>query len=190
MKTRQELVRGGTELAKEFCEANKLALPGLMPVERSEWRFDACAYYRPTYIKICVEKCAGIGTAGRQWSYPGYTVDRTPYGVIAHELGHHADYTLSEKRGAYFGDYSIAVRKASGEVPLTSYCPNDAEWFAEMFRLFVTNSDLLARLRPKTYRVLRERWDPVVYVPWTSVLKDAPARTILVATKKVEEAWR
>lgn len=42
----------------------------------------------------------------------------------------------------------------SGELPITSYAPNPAEWFAEIFRLFVTNHGLLKQLRPKTYNIL------------------------------------
>ncbi len=53
-------------------------------VPADEWRFNVCAYYRANTTTICVKKCAGIGYAGQQWSYPGYTVDRTPYGVNSH----------------------------------------------------------------------------------------------------------
>lgn len=55
--------------------------------------------------------------------------------MIAHELGHHADWVRSDQKGRYFGGFSIATRKRCAEAPITSYCPNDAEWFAEMFRL-------------------------------------------------------
>src|SRR6266542_543457 len=53
--------------------------------------FGVCAYYRDGEIEIWVQSCAAIGRVGRQWSYPGYVVDRTPYGVLAHALGHHVD---------------------------------------------------------------------------------------------------
>lgn len=37
---------------------------------------------------------------------------------------------------------------------ITSYAPNAMEWFAEIFRLFVTNPDLLKLIRPKAYKAI------------------------------------
>ena len=68
---------------------------------------------------------------------------------------------------------------------LTNYCPNDAEWFAEIFRLFVTNSDLLRLIKPRTYSELRKLYKPVIDDPWRLVLKDAPERTLLAASNKI-----
>ena len=150
-----------------------------------DWKFDACAYYRKDVTAICVSRCAAIGVAGMAWSYPGYTVDRTPYGVLQHELGHHADYVKSTKRGPYYGDFSVMLRAAVDEKPITSYCPNDAEWFAEMFRLFVTNPDLLAKLRPATHANLRERFTPIFNDSWRDRLTAAPERTIAVIERKL-----
>lgn len=184
-QSRHELLHEGIGALRMFCILNKLEIPQVIIVSREDWAFDVCAYYRPTYIKICVERCAEIGRAGMQWSYPGNTVDRTPFGVIAHELGHHADYTKSTVKDRYFGDYSVLTRKASGEEKLTNYCPNDAEWFAEMFRLFVTNPDLLRILRPKTYALLRESFYPITNKDWQTVLRHAPERTMVAAVNKV-----
>jgi hypothetical protein len=176
--TKQEMLDAGAQLITRFCETNGLQVPEINVVPKEQWSFPRdCAYYRPTYIKICVEKTAHIGLAHRNWSYPGYRVDRTPYGVLAHEIGHHADVTRSVKRGPYYGDYSRDLKAWSGESALTSYAPNPAEWFAEMFRLFVTNSQLLRLLRPKTYALLVKDFTPVVTDDWRVVLKDAPART-------------
>jgi len=181
-----EMLDAGVQLITRFCETNGLVVPEVQIIPRAEWPFaHTCAYYRPTFIKICLERCAHIGTAGRQWSYPGYRVDRTPYGVLAHEVGHHADYTRSVVKGAYFGDYSRNLKAWSGEAQLTSYAPNFAEWFAEMFRLFITNSQLLKALRPKTYDLLTKDFIPVVTDDWRVVLKDAPGRTQAVMQRMV-----
>lgn len=185
MTTKLEMLRSGVELMQEFCEANKLEVPGGVVIAKAEWRFPStCAYYRKNVITICPDACASIGFGGRAWSYPGYAIDRTPYGVMQHELGHHADYVKSGAKGAYGGDFSEAMRNSAGEVKLTGYCPNDWEWFAEMFRLFVTNSDLLKVARPRTHALLRENFKPVIDKPWRKVLKDAPARTIEMAARK------
>ncbi|MET3512776.1 hypothetical protein ABIC63_000541 [Pseudacidovorax sp. 1753] len=182
---KQSMLKRGIQLMEGFCAANDLPVPPVTLTNREGWSFDACAYYRPVEIHICVDKCASIGYAGMQWSFPSHSVDRTPYGVIAHELGHHADWSRSTRKGRYFGDFSIGVRKRSGEAPLTSYCPNDAEWFAEMFRLFVTNPDLLQHLRPRTHADLLQHFKPVLNEPWRARLAGAPDRTILSIERKL-----
>lgn len=188
MKNRETLLAEGKELMREFCAANAIPEPGVVEFTKTNWRLGdrTCAYYRKDAIRICPAQCAAIGQGGAAWSYPGYVVDRTPYGVIQHELGHHVDYFRSDRKGAYGGDFSIRLRAATREDRITSYCPNDWEWFAEIFRLFVTNSDLLHLYRPKTYEELRDLYRPVVDAPWRTVLAAAPARTIAMAAKKVE----
>jgi hypothetical protein len=179
----------GTRLLADFTRANNLELPAIRPGDASRWNVNACAYYRPTYIAICIERCASIGTAGQAWSYPGWAVDRTPYGVLAHELGHHADVTRGNVRSAYSSEFSAQLRGAAGEDRLTNYCPNDAEWFAEMFRLFVTNPGLLQALRPRTYRELTAaKFVPALPLDWRALLAKAPPRTRQLAERRVEEA--
>ncbi len=185
--TRTAHLQSGKELMKEFCEVNGIPQPDVMVYDRFRWRFEACAYYRPEVIHISPDKCSRIGTAAQSWSYPGYIIDRTPHGVIAHELGHHVDHRLSSVKGAYGGDFSVNMRKATGEAKLTGYCPNDWEWFAEIFRLFVTNSDLLRLVRPRSYAALRALYRPVRDAPFADMLKDAPERTREMALRRVLE---
>ncbi len=183
------LLDRGWDLVESFCEFNGLRTPELKVVEPKDWRFSStCAYYRPEVVTICPTRCAGIGRSGMAWSYPGYVIDRTPYGVVAHELGHHVDWTRSGRKGAYGGNYSQGLRDASGEPKLTNYCPNDWEWFAEMFRLFVTNPDLLKAIRPRTYEMLCRDHKPVETRPASVVLWDAPERTQHQAFKKMLSA--
>lgn len=190
LPTKTQMLEGGVALMARFCEANGLAPPTVATHPKAAWRFPVCAYYRPTQIEICQDLCAAIGTAGMSWSCPGYTVDRTPYGVIQHELGHHVDVLHSVRKNRYRGDFSINLRKETGEAPVSSYCPDDGEWFAEIFRVFVTNPDLLRLIRPATYEQLRSRFTPVVTEPWESVLAGAPDRTRAACEKKVAEALR
>lgn len=186
-----DLLEAGKTLIAGFCERNLVELPEVRVREPKEWRFGGvCAYYRPVHIEICPARCAHPGVAGRSWSWPGYSTDRTPYGVLAHETGHHADMLRSKRKHGYRGDHSISVRAEVGEERLTSYCPNDGEWFAEMFRLFITNPDLLRLLRPRTFERLSRDWLPVVKAPWDEVLRGAPQRTLDAAARKIEEVKR
>jgi hypothetical protein len=150
-----------------------------------------------------VEKCANLGLGGRAWSWPGYAIDRTPYGVIQHELGHHVD---TVKTGEVTRDnlleklFSKQIWEQSREAPLTGYLGTDKlaatfymEWFAENFRLFVTNPDLSLSLRPRFYDAMeREDFKPVKLIDgggvqdWETVLRQlaAPDRIIGQARKK------
>jgi len=187
-ESKQSMLERGKDLATRFCRANGINAPQVEEVQQVDWRFGACAYYRANVTTICVAKCAGAGYTGMQWSFPGYTVDRTPYGVIQHELGHHVDMTFSDAKRLYYGDFSQGMRKTSGEDPITTYCPNDGEWFAEMFRVFVTNPDLLRLLRPRTHAALTFCFKPVFDDTWRERLAGAPDRTVLAAQRKVEAA--
>lgn len=183
---KNDMLGAGLELVNTFCRANDLTTPAvLITRDAREWRVSACAYYRPGKIAICVPRCAHVGSGGMAWSFPGYVIDRTPYGVLAHELGHHVDLESGHTRGKYWSDYGEAVRCWSGEKPITNYCSDDAEWFAEVFRLFVTNPDLLKRLRPRAYACLSEEFKPVERRSWREVLASAPKRTISMAAKKI-----
>lgn len=203
-----ELFLLGRQLVNMFCAANQLPVPNITNSTTINWNFQVCAFYRPDTptnrkwtipgINICLEKCQTPArpALSRNWTWPGSTTDREPVGVLAHELGHHVDWHSSTEKGTYFGNYSIDTRAASGEKPITSYCENDAEWFAEIFRLFITNHLLLQQLRPKTYDILRARWTPVhvlhlfdpddtTVIDWRTALgTNAPERIITNLVKK------
>jgi len=182
-----ELLQRGQERVNAWTAANAALPPvSVQVVLRAAWRVGACAYYRENVIHICPELCAWPGYAGRAWSWPGYAVDRTPYGVLAHELGHHVDWhNPTARRGPYWSDYSGHVRTITGSAALTGYAPDDFEWFAEMFRLFVTNPNLLQAMRPRVYDTLKDRFNTIQpELPWQEVLHDAPLRTVAAAERK------
>lgn len=189
---REELVERGIELARRFCIQNAVPVPTIQVLEsdsdrrRARMPSGSCGLYTRGQIYVDVRACAWIGTGGPAWSYPGYVIDRTPFGVIQHELGHYVDDVVSERMTGIL--YSNEVRRGSREERLTNYAPNDQEWFAEMFRLFVTNPALLKKLRPRTWALLDQRWRPVERRSWSLVLKNAPARTQEQVLRKVEKA--
>lgn len=183
---RDELLARGRALAKRWCEINGVVPPRIMVYSEGTSDFKVCAYYRDAVIHIWPRACSIIGTNGRSWSYPGYCVDRTPYGVVAHELAHHVDLAHGPAGGIIAHEW----RQKTGEEPLTTYCPNDNEWFAEIFRLFVTNPDLLRQLRPKTYALLMDRWARRAEErEWFKVLLDSP-RIVHAAQNKIDEVKR
>jgi hypothetical protein len=162
----------GEILVKRWCNLNQVAPPVI--IEEDTSFFGTCAYYRNNVIHISVKRCAHIGTGGPAWSFPGYVIDRTPYGVLAHELGHHVD----RAHGAKSGTISAQLRRETGEDAITSYAANTNEWFAEIFRLFVTNPGLLAELRPLMYGALSEIWPHEAETrEWKDVLTRERQRT-------------
>lgn len=175
----------GILLANKFCVVNEIRLP-TMNIYRSKDNKMAkaikavgtCGYYRSNNIHVAVPHCAYNNP---NYSWPAFISDRTPYGVIQHELGHHVDEVMSgvniyrHPPGNFFSD---RIRQESGEKPITSYSPNTQEWFAEIFRLFVTNPLLLERIRPLAYAALIVHFKPAVSLHYVNVLDtfQAPSR--------------
>jgi len=182
-----DMLNAGVELLERFCAANDIPAPILI-TDREDWPFSVCAFYRSGHIFINLKKCSGIGRGGPAWSYPGHLVDRTPYGVLQHELGHYVDVRLSEVKAPYYGSHSLKVMVESGEPGVTTYTHNHGEWWAEAFRVFVTNPDLLNRLRPRTFDLIHARLKPVELRSWREVLEDAPERTMSLCESRVIEA--
>ena len=200
MKTKDEMFQAGAAIAERFCTSNGIPIPTidrLNPSQRN-YHIGTCAYYRPTTIHIMVEKCANRGFGGRAWSWPGYTVDRTPYGVIQHELGHHVDGIKTgevTRENVIEKLFSKRIWEQSREAPLTGYLGTDKqtatfwmEWFAENFRLFVTNPNLCWMLRPRFYEtVMAHGIEPILLDDWEGVLllNGAPSRIVEQARKKI-----
>lgn len=184
--SREELLARGRELIEKFCNTNGVPCPDVTEMPSRSWPFSVCAFYRPEGwksasefsngfcegINICLPKCAKPcgESMSRQWSWPGSVIDRTPYGVLAHELGHHCDWLSGEEKHSYFSDYGMKLVKDAGEKPITGYCDNPAEHFAEFARLYITNHSLLKLLRPRAWHLLAKRWKPVSAVRWREAL--------------------
>lgn len=183
--TKADLFKLGRQRVDDWCCANHVEIPRI-EIDEEPTRFDTCAYYRDGLIVIWPPACAGIGMCGRAWSYPGYVVDRTPYGVLCHELGHHVE----EAHGPNGGLIARRWAQETLEEPITSYSPNVNEWFAEMFRLYVTNPSLLSVLRPKVYALLFDRWPHQIETRiWTEILSPVP-RQLAAAYNKITEVNR
>ena len=115
------------------------------------------------------------------WSYPGWRADCTPYGVCTHEMGHHVEYMLTRaplRASSKLTRPLVSLMRAADPVekPLTAYCPNASEIFAEMMKLFITNPDLLLHLRPVGYSYMVDvlRLKPLETRDWYDVIKASP----------------
>jgi hypothetical protein len=203
--TGYELYQLGVVRCIEFCQNNNLPFPKCRIVDLQRWPFGACAFYRPdtsdnrewlegsnqfdTGINICLRVCGRACTQAerRNWSWPGNTTDREPYGVVCHELGHHVDWLTGDNKDRYWSDYCEHVKDRSREPGVSSYADvNPAEWLAEAFRLYVTNPDLLRELRPRTFRILFEKFKPTGYRKWHQALgKNVPLRVVENLRKKI-----
>jgi hypothetical protein len=193
---KENLYTAGIILMQDFCKYNNILEPKINRLAKTDrlYSLGTCAFYRPETITIMVEKCANRGYAGRAWSWPGYAIDRTPYGVIQHELGHHVDNYFSVRDGELF---SKKVYESSKESPLTGYLGTDKEevtyfkeWFAEHFRLFVTNPDLSANIAPKFfYFMVGFGFLPVFNTDWEQTLLGnlANSRIVEQARKKIDK---
>ena len=203
--TKRLLFERGKAHVASWCALNGVEPPAIVESDDPK-TFDTCAYYRDGVVTICVDACAHVGTVGRAWSYPGYVVDRTPYGVLCHELGHHVDEAHGREGGvvskpsflalcagrveAVPGFYYKAIDRLKDLEPITGYHDNVLEWFAEAFRLFVTNPHLLKNLRPALYDAMKDRWTrPAEERTWPEVLANAPRQT-QAALNKIKEAQR
>ena len=188
--TPENLLAWGVMRADTFCKANDLPQMKVIQIEPKDWRVHACAYWRGGICKIQVNQCARPASGEhdrRNWNWPGSVTDRTPYGVVAHELGHHADWYKSppNTRGRYSGSLSRSVFNQSGENPLTSYSPTHEEWFAEMMRLFITNHALLHLIRPRTWGLLNQWFEPVSDLDWVKAMgPGVPARILETAVRR------
>ena len=196
--TKLQLYNRGVRLAREFCRVNGLPQPYIRAVPKSFWFVHACGFYRPDTeaqrkytldghvagINVCLVDCqtpAGEEMS-RNWSWPGNAVDRTPFGVVLHELGHHVDWCLGKRKGKYYSEVCEEVKTRAGEPGLTTYADtNPAEWFAEAMRLYIGNVGLLRELRPRTCTELFKLVKPLRHCAfgWRKCLgPDVPGRIV------------
>lgn len=185
---REELFKHGKTLMQLMIDVNRMPPVKLTRTDgnhRTMNRMQAIGLYSSwrAEITICVEKCSRIGYGPRAWSYPGYISDRTPFGVLQHELGHHWHANAWQGMRELSSDFKRAAR---GEQPTTSYAPNVGEDIAESFRLFTTNPTLMAAYRPRRFEFLARYLTPVRNAHWSELLAGSP-RHVKAAERKAAQ---
>lgn len=151
-ESKQALFEVGQKTATEFLKQNGLAPPRFLArsllTDRKPQGWYGCGAYLPRARTVIVnpEACATPSQGyARQWSFPGYIVDRTPVGVVAHETGHYVDHVLG------YPSNSEQWRKLAKTQPISSYEPNPSESFAETMRVFILNPSFLKQFAPNRH---------------------------------------
>lgn len=163
-----ELYKIGVDAATEFLLLNDLPLPMFVTYEAVASTPDIPArtltffnrattngavqgtgtgLYYDGYVFVNVPACAWPVHSPnvRSWSWPGYKADRTPIGVVAHEVGHHCEVVLGKQSGlkeSHDGPLWRALL-AKYHKQVSGYEPAPSEAWAESMRLFILNPALL-----------------------------------------------
>jgi len=158
------LLKYGFELGFDVLRGAGMDLPATTVHWPEPHRHPERGWYRGRRVTVNLPRCRPpTGTPGYSWSYPGYKADMTPVGVVTHEIGHYVD----ELKG--FPD----IGSWHGEAAVSGYEPNRGEAFAEAFRLFCTNPDLLRTGRMIRWNtlVVSLRFEPDEMMHWEDVLR-------------------
>lgn len=138
-------------------------------------------------VQVCIANCAvPVQEPGmRRWSYPAYKVDRTPVGVVAHEVGHHVAWAVAARMGPKQAEYTRAAwAVARRGKQVSGYEPTLDEAGAETLRLFILNPDLLDHAIPERYKFCTDvlGLKPTEHRAYYKVLGDHP--TYVEAAKR------
>src|SRR5437868_3800386 len=100
--TQDQLYEFGKSTCEVFLDVNELAHPAYtnktLPTAEKPRGSYGCGHYlsgrQLVWVNAAVCAKPARGTP-RKFSFPGNVTDRTPVGVVAHEVGHHIDHILS-----------------------------------------------------------------------------------------------
>lgn len=160
------------DVINRFCETNVVPLPRF--VASADGRLRASRVYA-TYrretrlITVYLDKTTRHESI--RDSFPRSRLDFSTLGCACHELGHH----VNEVRGwsavaRDFYDTHVKERMLSPYAHMSRH-----EDFAETFRLFVTNPDLLEAYRPRRFEFMKSvmRLSPIEDRKWRDVIGDS-----------------
>lgn len=159
-----ELAEIGIKYVKEFCDLNKISYPKFV-IDKNTFQEDCCGGYGNKTIYVYIKACSNeFDIPGYGWSHRHYFVDREPCGVIAHEFGHYIHDIMTNKE----------LVLPSENVLITNYeIVNHHERFAETFKLFLLNPNLLKEFAPQRYKVLIEKLKlkPIFTETWMELME-------------------
>lgn len=181
-ETKEELLYKGLELMELFCERNGIKTPHVFINSGLNFSYYGAFYYK-NIIHINMKSCRPpVKIPGYDWTFPGYVQDLTPYGILAHELGHY----ISDMLGKKFRKNFVNIKRLENNVTSSDERGLD-EKMAEAARLFITNPDLLKRGRPIRYEIFRNHYEPVINSRWKTILKYAHPKIHTAAERWIEK---
>lgn len=177
--SKDELFELALEQITAFAELNKIVLPYVNLAEASrlidDISYGCCRYIAfNNTIEICLPRCANTGNGGRLMSSPGSKIDRTPFGVISHEMGHCVHAKVVGERFSYDDLKPMRRLFVSPRERISGYEPNYREGFAESMRLFINNPDLLKSACPERYSFIADKvgLKPIYDIYWETMLAE------------------
>ena len=174
-ENKQACIDMAEKVLNSFIKKNKMKAPKLI-ISGKDTKYSGEYYNKTLYVyhKNCRSPVKVPNNWG--WSYPGYKADRTPYGVIMHEMGHYI----------WENYFHPNLRKLPAKEKVSSYEPNLEERAAETFKLFIGNPDLLKVLCPNRYKlIVKAGFNPIIFDDWKTVLKDAHVKFIQAIENKI-----
>ena len=182
---RETLYELGLAQCRLFLSANLFAEPeyikGAAPHALNKWQ--GIGLYTNGRVWVDLSKTTvPRANKGPVWSWPGYKVDRTAAGVVAHETGHYVSDQLKVNRSVNAQRWLDILNV---EKPLTGYEPTPEESFAETMRVYILNPHLLMCGRPMRHRFIQHtlRLSPATQSMFGVVLNGAPAHILNAAAK-------
>lgn len=172
------LYAAGVDACLRFLRHNGVTAPGyvLDSAMRDLGRYEP----RPQRVRVNLARCKlpPSSPTGFNWSAPGYKADRTPYGVVCHETGHHV-HALRLR--------NVDVTDWRDEPDVSGYEPNRSERIAEALKLMIGNPDLLRLGRPIRFRTLvMAGLTPATDANWFDVLREYGAGDAWISAA---ESW-
>jgi hypothetical protein len=180
---RNEIWEAGLADVLAFLHKNGIHPPKIYPepppVAANKWQtyglyFGPSSYGGPEardgriWVNIDKARMPSYKQSRSGYSFPGHKTDRTPAGVLAHEIGHHVGRVC--RFDSSMSWFSVWVMTK----PVTSYEPTEEEAFAETMRIFILNPGLLSRGAPRRFYYLIDRglkplfdldYDPLEFAP-------------------------
>lgn len=176
---RWECFQAGKEAVTEFLDHNNLFVPPILEYGEVKGRVNALVQkffdratadaelvgrrtglygYGHIFVNVPVTALPVARPSMRSWSWPGYKVDRTAVGVVAHEAGHYVEHKLQElgrldpkTHGERWRQLIELTKKT-----VSGYEPVPSEAWAESMRLFILNPALLKEGSPARYGFIYE----------------------------------
>ena len=158
LATQELLFRAGKEIALAWLDHNDIPRPIILAYNQAHTASPLVWYLKPGdrlewdkkglyFCGYCFANVAKTRTPSAAGDWPGYLVDDTALGVLAHEVGHYVWHWLQLKtepwRECLRGDKCIGEFETDSE-----------EAWAETLRLFILNPALLKAGLPRRWQWL------------------------------------